>query len=120
MMLEEKENVVLGKLIALVNGVISEGDIWILEDKIREILSALQQDKALDSMVVVLEELKKKYLINCMVCKTPCGKTSDYFLNELEPQQREKKIKLYRDLLKKYDSKTEYQDILKAISELSW
>lgn len=120
MLLEEKEELVLAKLIGFLNGIEGEGINNNEESIIFEIMDALVNNKNLDYYVGVLIELKKSYLPNCLTCMSPCGRSDDYHINKQDIDKRNEKINKYYELKNRYKSGIKYNELVYEISKLGW
>ncbi len=120
-MLLAEENLLVGKLIALCNGLDEVEDSKELENFVRRSLLAIQRAQGLKPLILEAEELKKSYLASCLICKAKCGRTEDFSINSILPEEiRNKKIEKYRQWMSLYEAHMSFQDIVYHLTSLSW
>ncbi len=115
-----EEDILLSKMIALLNGVdefVCDQDF---EQLIRDCLLAVQQQECLTPYIARLDDAKRKYLKNCLNCMSPCGRTTDYHLNDLTESFRILKINKWKNFLTNYNMDTPFDKIVYEIASLSW
>ncbi len=120
MLLDDLENTVLAKLIAIINGVTAEGDISKLEPIVFEVCRALKNKNNLSYYIDYLAKLKKELLPDCIICAYPCGRTNDFYLNSLDDSKKDKKISEYKKFIDIFNDDMSYNDVLYNLSKLSW
>lgn len=118
-MLDEKTDILMAKIIAFTAGIDGEGQNNQFIEEIKEAILAIKNNKKLDLYINKFIELKNKYLANCLTCKSPCGKSNDYHINNLSEDVRENKIKLFQELCNDID-KLPDDEIIYQIIRLSW
>lgn len=119
-MLLDDENIVLAKLISIVNGVTAEGDINNIKDIVFEVCKALKNNENLSYYINYLTNLKEKLLPDCLVCAYPCGRTNDFYLNSLDDKKRDLKINEYKLFINIFNENIDYNDVLYSLIKLSW
>ncbi len=114
------EDALLSKMIGLFNGLELEIDAE-LTTYLHKWLSALQKHEVKEEHLLEINELKKKYLANCLTCQNPCGRTADFSLNGLVNEAlRNKRLNDYDSFIKTYNFDMSLKDILYNIVKLGW
>lgn len=121
MILKTEENILLGKMIGLLNG-ISEAEVDTeLMHLIRKTLVGCQNKEDLTEYISLWTKAKTTYLSNCCTCKSPCGRTMDYSINDISNENiKNEKIKQWEELLNKNIGSLAVEEILYKISSLGW
>ncbi len=119
-MLLEEEDILLSKMIALLNGLDEFGYDKEFEQLIRDCLLAVQQQECLTPYIARLDDAKRKYLKDCIICMVPCGRTTDYHLNDLTEDIRLPKIKKWKSFLRNYREDTPFDKMVYEIASLGW
>lgn len=120
-MLLEEENLLVGKLIALLNGLDEVENSAPIEDFIRRALRAICENQSLKNLISEAEQLKRIHLYQCFLCKEKCGRTEDFFLNSILPLQiRELKSEKYLQFKDAYTEQVSFKDIVYRLTSLSW
>jgi len=118
-MLNEYENIVVGKLCAIINGVTAEGDINSIKSIVIEVTKAIREKSDLKEYASMLTELKVKLLPDCMSCMYPCGRTNDFLINSLEEPIRSTKLKDYKLIIEK-SANMNFEQLAYEYSRLTW
>ena len=116
MLLEKNENILVGKLIGLLNGLEADQRILEIKDEIVNFLMDIKNKNNLDHDIDDIIKLKEKYLPDCLSCSSPCGRTNDFYLND----QSEEKRNYYFDFLNSFNEKMSIDDIAYYLTRLIW
>ncbi len=121
MSLNAEENILLGKMIGLLNG-ISEAEVDTeLILLIRKTLVGCQKKENLTEYISLWTKAKVTYLPGCSTCKTPCGRTMDFSINDISNEKiKNERIIQWEELLSKNISSLKVEEILFKISSLGW
>lgn len=92
MFLEEKENVLFGKIVSLVKGLDGNPELSEVEMPLKNALTALYEKQPLDASIDEIQSLKEKYLFSCSGCAFPCGKTTDVDINAVTDEKKREEL----------------------------
>lgn len=118
-MLDEKEDLLLAKIIGFIGGMDSENPTMSFDSEIKEAIHAIINKDNLDKYITKFTNLKDQYLSNCKTCKFPCGKSNDYHINKLKGDNLDKKINLLNELYSHIDD-ISYDELAYEIMRLAW
>ncbi len=121
MMLNALENTLLGKMIGLLNGISEDEVDTNLILLIRKTLVACQNREDLTEYISLWTKAKTTYLPGCSTCKTPCGRTMDFSINDISNEKiKQEKIRQWKELLNKKIASLKVEEIFYNISSLGW
>ena len=121
MELTKEEDLLLGKIIGLLNGIDEYEVTEELKVSINSCLMALKTKKNLKLYIELLVNLKAQYLSNCLTCFSKCGRTNDYSLNAISNEDmKEKRIKKYYEFITCYDEEVSFEEVARTIASLGW
>lgn len=119
--MNEKENILIGKIVGLFRAIDANNSVVLTIDDyelIKQSLLAIKATKQLDSFIDKITNLKNRLLPDCASCLFPCGRSEDFNINEI----RNDKLKAYKTkkveillndpLLSKMDNNTLFFRIL--------
>ena len=82
-MLEPNKEILIAKIIGLLNGLDGEGVSFKEENMLRSALDAIKNNRDLTKYITFFDEKKREYLPNCLTCQSPCGRSNDYYINKM-------------------------------------
>ena len=116
MLLDKNEDILVGKLIGLLNGLDADPRINEIKDDVIKFIWDIKNNKNLDNDISTIIKLKEKYLPDCLICTSPCGRTNDFYLNE----QSEEKRSYYFEFLNEFNDKMNIADITYSLTKVVW
>ena len=121
MQLKLEENLLLGQIIGLINGLYDDPRLFEIEDVVRKSLTAIKENQDLSEYRDLLIDTKKKFLNKCVTCSNSCGKSDDYQLNGIsDDENRDIKITQFTKFLDLYDDKLDFQTIANELVMYRW
>lgn len=119
-MLDLSINILLGKMLGLINGLYSESNIDKIEEDIKNALKLIKEGSNLDDTINKFIDLKAIYLKNCLTCQAPCGRTFDFYLNDIKNiDYRNLKIEEFNNILNSYET-INYKTLIDKLISLTF
>lgn len=117
-MLEQNKEMLIAKIIGLLNGLDGEGAKFKEEDILKKALNAIKNNQSLDEYIAFFEEKKKEYLPNCLSCQSPCGRSNDYYISrQADVRLKEEMLKAF---LNNYNASMLLDEVVYQLIKLSW
>lgn len=120
MLLDEDLNILIGKMIGLINGLSMDPKLNELEPELRKTLFSIKNGEDIKPLIDKFIELKKTFLPNCVVCASPCGRSNDCYLNDFEEPKRTDKINELNKFIADFNDSMSLHDIEKGLVWLTY
>ena len=108
-MLEPNKEILIAKIIGLLNGLDGEGVSFKEENMLRS---------ALTKYITFFDEKKREYLPNCLTCQSPCGRSNDYYINKQSDNLKKEQELL--DFFNNYSDKMPLEEVIYQLIKISW
>lgn len=117
-MVEQNKEILIAKIIGLLNGLDGEGTTFNEEKALRDALKAIKNNESLNDYIAFFDMKKNEYLPNCLTCLSPCGRSNDYYISKHEDnQKKEKELAIFLD---NYNDNIPIDEVIYQLIRISW
>ena len=117
-MLEPNKEILIAKIIGLLNGLDGEGVSFKEENMLRSALDAIKNNRDLTKYITFFDEKKREYLPNCLTCQSPCGRYNDYYINKQSDNlKKEQELLVF---FNNYSDKMPLEEVIYQLIKISW
>lgn len=117
-MLEPNKEILIAKIIGLLNGLDGEGVSFKEENMLRSALDAIKNNRDLTKYITFFDEKKRESLPNCLTCQSLCGRSNDYYINKQSDNLKKEQELL--DFFNNYSDKMPLEEVIYQLIKISW